>query len=320
MSFHYTLTSSALCVYGESEYVEIPKDHPNFREAVSLITTGCTDFQEYQSLMDVISSISSSTGGRVEIRGEQVYYNCEPVHNAVVEAILDYKSNGLPVEAICKFLENLMQNPSKNSIEQLWRFIEHHKLPLTEDGMLLAYKAVRSDYKDKYSGTIDNSVGKTITMERNKISDDANYHCAQGLHVGGLAYSGPQGWYSSNGDICVIVKVNPKDVVCVPHDHNSTKIRVCEYTVVKDYCNILKSSCYSSDDYEEVDSYFEGYEYEYDVGYSVTVNTRSGYNISGTMESKPDPDGYFVLSFYAGETKVTRVAHTDDIVDEDIPF
>ena len=46
MSFHYTLTSSALCVYGESEHVEIPKDHPNFREAVNLITTGCTDFQD----------------------------------------------------------------------------------------------------------------------------------------------------------------------------------------------------------------------------------------------------------------------------------
>ena len=118
----------------------------------------------------------------------------------------------------------------------------------------------------------------------------------------------------------MIVKVNPKDVVCVPHDHNSTKIRVCEYTVVKDYCQILKSSCYSSEDYEEVDSYFENYEEEYDEGDSVTVNTRSGYNISGTLESKPDSDGYFVLSYYAGQNRVSRVAHIADIVDQDIPF
>ena len=315
MSFYYTLTSNTLCIYGESEHLEIPKDHPNFKEATNLILGGVTDFAQYKPLMDIISSISSCTNGKVELVGDKVYYNSDEVHNAVVDAILDYRANGLPVEPICKFLENLMQNPSKNSIEQLWRFIDHHKLPLTEDGMLLAYKAIRSDFKDKYSRTIDNSIGKTITMERNKISDDPNFHCAQGLHVGGLKYSGPEGWYSSGGDICVIVKVNPRDVVCVPHDHESTKIRVCEYTVVKEYCKILKSTTYKSDDYEEVDSYFEEYD-EYSVGDEITVDTRRGYEITGKMETLPDDGGYFVLSYDDQYDNTNRiVANTEDIVE-----
>jgi hypothetical protein len=169
-----------------------------------------------------------------------------------VDAIYEYQSAGLDIKPIVKFLENLMQNPSSSSIEQLWRFIENHKLPLTEDGHLLAYKCVRKDYKDKFSGKISNTIGSVIKMARNLISDDARYHCAQGLHVGGLAYSGPNGWYSGHGDKCIIVKVNPKDVVCVPNDHGYAKVRTCEYEVVKDYTDILKPCLYDTN-YDEVE-------------------------------------------------------------------
>jgi len=318
MSFPYVLTSNSISIYGDKNNFTLSKDHPNFQAVINLISSGCTDESEYQELIDVRSSISSASNGKIEIVGDTVYCNSDEVHNAVVDAIFEYRACGLPIDSICKFLENLMQNPSKNSIDQLWRFIDHHKLPLTEDGMLLAYKAVRSDYKDKYTGTIDNSIGNVIKMDRNKIDDNPDKHCSAGLHVGGLAYSGPTGWYSSNGDICVIVKVNPKDVVCVPHDHSSTKIRVCEYTVVKDYCTILKSTCYSSYDYEAMDRYFESTE-GHAKGDTVTVDTRAGYKITGVIDSSPDEDGYFVLAYNEGTN--TRVAHTDDIVDEDdIPF
>ena len=256
----YVLTSDTLCVYDGPSYVEVGRDHPNFAKIVNLLTEDGT-FEEVEELACIVSAISSVSDGKIKVTDGGVYYNGEAMHNAVVDAIFDYQKMGLPIAPIVKFLENLMQNPSKNSVEQLWRFIEHHKLPLTEDGCLLAYKAVKSDYMDKYSGRINNAVGQVIKMDRNRISDDANHHCAAGLHVGGLAYSGPEGWYSNNGDICVIVKVNPKDVVCVPHDHNATKVRVCEYEVVKDYCKILKTTVYDCNydecECDEYDDYFE---------------------------------------------------------------
>lgn len=250
----YVLTSGSLCIYDGPDFVEIGRDHPNFKKIANILSDDTNpSLEEIKSLSSIISAISSASNGKVEVTQCGVFYNGEPIHNSVVDAIFDYQKSGLPITPIVKFLENLMQNPSKNSVDQLWRFIEHHKLPLTEDGHLLAYKAVKSNYKDKYSGTIDNSIGQVIKMDRNKISDDANHHCAQGLHVGGLKYSGPDGWYSSNGDICVIVKVNPKNVVCVPYDHDATKVRVCEYEVVKKYCDVLKSTVYDSD-FEEYDS------------------------------------------------------------------
>jgi hypothetical protein len=244
MSLNYVLTSNSLCIFHETKTVEINKDHLNFKKIVAALNSSSVRFEEIENLACVAKSVSSSSGGKIEVTDLGVFFNGELIHNSVVDAIYEYRTAGLDIKPIVKFLENLMENPSASSIEQLWRFIETHKLPLTEDGHLLAYKCVRKDYKDKFSGTISNTIGSVIKMDRNKISDDARHHCAQGLHVGGLAYSGPNGWYSGHGDKCIIVKVNPKNVVCVPYDHNSTKIRVCEYEVVKDYCDILKNTSY----------------------------------------------------------------------------
>lgn len=288
----YVLTSETLCVYDGPSYVEVGRDHPNFAKIANLLTEDGT-FEEIQALASVVSAIASASDGKIKVTEDGVYYNGEAIHNAVVDAIFDYQSVGLPMGPIVKFLENLMQNPSKNSIEQLWRFIGHHKLPLTEDGCLLAYKAVRSDYMDKYSGRINNSVGQVIKMDRNKISDDANYHCAAGLHVGGLAYSGPEGWYSSNGDICVIVKVNPKDVVCVPHDHDATKVRVCEYEVVKDYCTILKNTTYNCNyDECECDEIDDEYFTEYDEVVKGSIVTCTDFTSPLLFEVISDEDEY----------------------------
>lgn len=293
----YVLTSDSLSVFDGPNYVDIGRDHPNFSKVANLISEGGS-FEEVKALTCIVSAISSASDGKIKVGDGVVYYNGEIVNNAVVNAIFDYQAMGLPISPIVNFLENLMKNPSKNSVDQLWRFVEHHKLPLTEDGHLLAYKAVRSTYMDKYSNTIDNSVGKVIKMDRNKISDNPDHHCAKGLHVGGLKYSGPEGWYSSNGDICVIVKVNPRDVVCVPHDHGATKVRVCEYEVVKDYCKILKSTVYDCnydececDEYE--DEYFD--EFIPQIGSLVSGNDIDGKYFAGEIITDPDEDGIVIV-------------------------
>ena len=293
----YVLTSDSLSVFDGPNYVDIGRDHPNFAKVANLLSNGGS-FEEVKELTCIVSAISSASDGKIKVGDGVVYYNGEIVNNAVVDAIFDYQSMGLPISPIVNFLENLMKNPSKNSIDQLWKFVEHHKLPLTEDGCLLAYKAVRSTYMDKYSNTIDNSIGKVIKMDRSKISDDPNHHCAQGLHVGGLKYSGPEGWYSSNGDICVIFKVKPSDVICVPHDHDATKVRVCEYEVVKDYCKILKSTVYDCNyDECECDEYDDEYFDEFipQIGSLVSGTDVDGVHVAGEVITEPDEDGFVIV-------------------------
>lgn len=313
MSISYVLTNDSLCVYSGADFVEVGRDHLNFSAIANKLSEPDVSFEEIANLACIASSIRNVSDGKIEVTDCGVYYNGELINNAVVEAIYDYTKVGLPIGPITKFLENLLQNSSKNSIEQLWKFIEHHKLPLTEDGYLLAYKTVRSDYKDKYSGSIDNSIGQVIKMDRSKISDDPNKHCSTGLHVGGLAYSGPNGWYGSSGDKCVIVKVNPKDVVCVPHDHEATKVRVCEYEVVKDYCNILKTTTYNCD-YDECECDDEDdYDFEDDNELELGDICRWGNRI-GEVASEMDDDYRVVF-----KDSFTRELHIVDF-DELTPY
>lgn len=158
------------------------------------------------------------------------YYNNEEVHNVVVDKIFALMHDGFSVKPLVAFLVNLLQNPSYRSRQQLYTFLEHKGLPITEDGCFLAYKGVRTNYKDMHTGTIDNSPGATPPpMERSKINDDPTVACGFGYHAGSLEYA------REFGHRVVIVKINPKDVVSVPSDCDCQKLRMCAYTVIGDW-------------------------------------------------------------------------------------
>lgn len=135
--------------------------------------------------------------------------------------------DGFPVTPLVKFIDNLMENPSARAVRELYGFLEKNNLPITEDGYFLAYKKVRGNYLDVYSGTMDNSVGKVVTMPRRKVNDNAEQICSEGLHFCSIDYLKHFG-----GERVVIVKINPRDVVSIPVDYNNAKGRCCAYEVV----------------------------------------------------------------------------------------
>jgi hypothetical protein len=127
------------------------------------------------------------------------------------------------------FMHNLMKNPSKRSVDELYGFLEKNNLPLTPDGHFLAYKKVRRDFKDIHSGTMDNSPGTIVEMERNQVDDNKDQTCSTGLHFCGLSYLDHFGGSDSR---VVIVKIDPADVVSIPSDYNGAKGRACRYEVI----------------------------------------------------------------------------------------
>lgn len=129
-----------------------------------------------------------------------------------------------------RFYERLSRNPSFRSVQQLFKFLDHGNIPFTKDGCFLAYKSVRSDYKDVHSGTWDNKPGAVNEMPRNQISDDPNHACHEGFHVGALKYA--RGF---SGSKMVVCKVDPEHVVCVPYDSSQEKMRVCKYKVLGEW-------------------------------------------------------------------------------------
>jgi hypothetical protein len=225
--------SGVISIYGDKNYV-IGTDHPNHAKIKDALRNG--NYDDIPVLADIPKVIEKTAAtvpnSGVEVKDGQIFYKGEVCHNAVSERILEWVREGFPFGGLVKFLENLMQNTSKKSLDNLYRFLEVNRQPITEDGYFIAYKRVRDDYKDFYSGKFDNSVGQTVEMPRNEVEDDPNWTCSHGLHVANLDYA-KKHYHSGQGRL-IVVKVNPADVVSVPTDYNSSKMRVCKYVVLQD--------------------------------------------------------------------------------------
>ena len=188
--------------------------------------------QEWDEIRDLVSPKSVFTNfgsGNVTIDGNKLLWKGQPFHNALVTRMIEMYQDGFPIEPMVLFMENLMQNPSKRSVDQVYGFLEKNKLPITEDGYFLAFKRVRNDYLDIHSGTIDNSVGQVVEMDRNMVDDDPNSHCSTGLHFCSESYLGS---FGSASQPVMILKINPADVVSIPTDYNGAKGRCMRYEVV----------------------------------------------------------------------------------------
>lgn len=167
--------------------------------------------------------------GNVTIDGDKVLWKGNVFQNSLSSRMIEMYQDGFPIDPMVRFMENLMENPSKRSVDQIDKFLEKNKLPITEDGYFLAFKRVRADYKDVHSGTIDNSIGQVVVMDRNLVDDDPNSYCSTGLHFCSESYLAH---FGGRNDPVMILKISPADVVSVPNDYNGAKGRCSKYEVV----------------------------------------------------------------------------------------
>lgn len=234
----------------DNQSYHVTKAHPMYRDLLDAYKTN--DADKFTRLCNVKhcmetyatgESIGKQTG--IKVDGERVYYNGTELNNAIVDTIRTMMQNRMDFKPMVKFLERAIKTGSKRILDELFKFLQVCRCTITEDGCFLAYKTVRADYFDKYSGKFKNEVGTELRMERWEVDDNCNNACSKGFHVGALAYAGPGGTYNSSGDKVLIVKVAPEDVVSVPYDHSCQKMRVCAYTVVGEFQGELQPSVYS---------------------------------------------------------------------------
>lgn len=179
--------------------------------------------------------IAEETGGMIVFKDDKLYFDGKPLHNVLADRILRLKREGYDISPLKAFLENLMQNPSKRAVDELYTFLEQCDLPITRDGHFIAYKMVRHDFKDIYTGKMDNSPGAVVKMRRNEVDDRKENTCSDGLHFASRRYVETGGYGSiERGHRLVAVKINPRDVVSIPVDYYYSKGRCCEYLVLKE--------------------------------------------------------------------------------------
>jgi hypothetical protein len=221
----YIISDSSIVLFHNGKSNVMPRTHARATDVMEFIKHG--KFDEAVAVIDIIANLKATLPDGILLKGNNLFYQGEVVNNSLVDRILKMRDEGFELTPMLRFLENLMQNPSNRSIQELYSFLEKSDLPITEDGCFLAYKRVRDDYMDCHSGTIDNHVGQSPFMPRNKVDDNCNNTCSNGLHFASLDYL-----RHFTGDRLMVLKINPRHVVSIPADYDATKGRCEGYEVV----------------------------------------------------------------------------------------
>ena len=231
--YPHILKGDTLSVFAGGKSYIVARSNPDFLDILD--AAKAEDLDALIKLVDRPAAVAASLGelgvdgSKVEVLENAVLYNGHPVNNYVVTRILEMRELGMDLKPLTNFLSRLLKNPSFRAVQGLYRFLEASDMPITDDGCFLAYKIVRSDYKDIHSGTFDNSVGAEPRVERNEVDEDPDKTCSYGLHVCSRGYVGNFGGRDSR---LMLVKVDPAKVVAVPRDYNDAKMRVTGYDVI----------------------------------------------------------------------------------------
>lgn len=238
--------------------------HSNFDDLVALAKNGDESvYDEAEVGKSVQRRFNDVVEGRVAIRNGRVYFDDDLMDNALTKAIIAFYDEGEDFTPLVRFFDNVMANPQPESREQFYRWVEHHDFPISDEGEIVAYKSVASTGGDTYlsissgrafvngtevNGRIPQKVGDIVTMPRSEVQHDPHVACHVGLHAGTWDYAS-----TFSGDTVMFVRINPRDVVSVPHDCTSQKVRVCRYEIIGFAENEYEGARFRTDESEVVD-------------------------------------------------------------------
>ena len=238
----FTATDTVITIYHGDDRRQITKrDKPQeFDDIKAILRSADKDPKAEQKLIARLrgggaSKIAAYSRGQFKILpGENRVVDTATgtdVGLVLAKRIIAWEKDGLPFEPLLRFHRRVIANPSKESAADLYAFLEANHVPITPDGMFIAYKKVTTvggRLVDSHTKTISNEVGSRVVMPRENV--DANRHntCSRGLHVGAHQYVS-----DFTGDTIIEVKVDPTDVVAVPPDYKQQKMRVCAYVVLR---------------------------------------------------------------------------------------
>lgn len=231
------INSSVVIFASEQGYFSFNKDHPAFEEATQIaleyIDTNIISqsaWDHLESIQTIAKAIVRWSNGRLAIEGNRVRFDGDLLPESLENHLMNLYQTGkeYALEAWSKFTEKLREASHADTHNRLHAFLQYNDLAINEEGNVLAWKVVRPDFKDKHSGTFDNSVGQVVSMPRVKVTFDPNQTCSAGLHACAYGYLSS---FGSNGDQVILVEIDVRDIVSVPVDYDGKKIRCCKYVV-----------------------------------------------------------------------------------------
>lgn len=232
----FTDKTMTVIIDGKTEFVDMETD----------LGKKCLEFYQKGDEASIAAAIAESKllgNGVEESENGKILVDGVEMDIELAGKVREFKDKGIPFDYLINLAKKINSISSYHVRQQLYGFLSHNGHPITKDGNFIAYKKVSSDYKDLHTGTIDNSIGSIVEMDRSLVDDNPNNTCSSGLHVASYEYA--QGFGSGRMLIC---EVDPSDVVSVPVDYDQMKMRSCRYKVVGETQESIEKIRFGGDD------------------------------------------------------------------------
>jgi len=191
--------------------------------------TDPSTIEDILAFIDPSRRIKKHVCGLFDVCNGGIYIAGERCPDLFSKRALEMAKLGLDCTSLINLWKNIKLNPDQEMVKDLYTFLDRNEHPITTDGHFIGYRAVNTDFTDKWTGKIDNRPGSICKMSRDQCVADRNTACGPGLHIASLTYARD----SYCGAHIVVCKVNPQFCVSVPTDHNMQKLRCCEYEVLE---------------------------------------------------------------------------------------
>jgi len=297
-----------MTVYLGGVPTEFDSSHPKYHEIKNNIST-LTE-KEVRDLIDSAKQLRKAVSrfGNVKVEDGQVTYKGEEVHGFLADRMVQMLKDGMDIKPWALFLENLKKNPAKHAVDELYGWLEHANMPITDRGRFLAYKKVKDDYtsyRNNPDGTsFHNDIGTFVSMDRNKVDDDRTRTCSSGLHFCSWDYL-PS--YMGNRGKVVILEINPEHVVSIPTDYNNAKGRAAGYMIIGEIPEDKCEHAFENTPYVSVnDIEWSDIEIDEDIDYS---EIEDGWydDIGDDYDEELDYESGYVEGLYAGKNGYSDV-------------
>lgn len=252
--------NSTITVYEDGEVYTANNDHPNYEMIVRSVIDGGKVKHLFNIAVAAYDKFNAITE-RITINGSTLYYDHDPIVGGLADQVVKFYREGHEFAPLVKFYEKLQLNPNEHSRSQLFEWLNRN-FTIDEDGDIVMFKGVNV-VQDGFTsihagpaivnnvavnGQVFQAVGDVVEMPRSDVQHDPTVGCSTGLHASNFDYA--RGF--SSGAV-LTVKVNPADVVSVPTECDTQKVRVCRYKVTGVTEYDIEEALYFDDDDEELD-------------------------------------------------------------------
>ena len=223
----------------------------------------------------------------------------------IADLITHANANNQP-EPITALLNRIINIDRNHSRDDLVKFLERARMPVTNDGRIVAFKRVTklngTNY-DVHSKSVVNEPLTRVYMDIGDVDPDRSNDCSYGLHVASRDYLTRFG-----GEVLLLILINPEDVIAVP-EYDPRKVRVCAYDIVhefspEDTLNVLSYDELSDSVWSIIRQHIEGVKYT--LTGSVKALSGKGCEVSSSS-IEAGHEGTAVCDEY-----LTPVSKTDD--------